>query len=242
MTDHITDISQQTAVKIAGWAYLLIILTSILSMVLGPYRFMQSGDIAITFNNLVAHELSFRLDTAYGLIMFASVVVLAVALYVILKPVNKTLAFLAMLWRVAEAVLGCLMILSSLIVLLLIDGGNYAAVFDTGQLHALVGLFLDLNLAALSMLFVFIGLGTIVNCYLFYKSQYIPRILASVGIFAFSLVLIAALGSIIVPDKIATVDIIAKAVATLWEIAIGLWLIIKGINVEQWEKRALESG
>jgi hypothetical protein len=31
------------------------------------------------------------------------------------------------------------------------------------------------------------------------------------------------------------------APAGLIEVIIGLWLLIKGVNVEEWEKRALES-
>jgi len=54
-------------------------------------------------------------------------------------------------------------------------------------------------------------------------------------------VLIAAFATIVIPSDAATIDMVAKALGTLWEIAIGLWLIIKGINVEHWDNRALES-
>lgn len=241
MTNHAADTSHQQAAKIAGWAYLLIIVTSMLAMIFGSNKLTVKGDTATTFNNIVANETLFRIDVAYTLIMFASVIILALALYVTLKPVNKHLALLAMLWRFAEAIIGCLMVLSSLIVLLLINSENYSAVFETEQLQALVGLFLDVTPALVPMLFVFISLGTIVNCYLFYKSQYIPRILAALGIFAWSLVLIAAFATIVIPSYAATIDMVAKTLGTLWEIAIGLWLIIKGINVEQWDNRATES-
>jgi hypothetical protein len=241
MTNHAADTSHQQVAKIAGWAYLLIIVTSTILMFFGPYNLIVRGDDSATFNNITANETLFRLGTAYDLIMFASVIILALALYVTLKPVNKHLAMLALLWRFAEAIIGCFMVLSTLIALLLLNGQDYAAVFEAEQLQALVGLFLDVNLAVVPILFVFIGLGTIVNCYLFYKSQYIPRILAALGIFAWSLVLIAAFATIVIPSYAATIDMVAKALGTLWEMAIGLWLIIKGINVEQWEKRALES-
>jgi len=241
MTNHAADTSQRKAVKIAGWAYLLIIVTTILAMIFGSSKLIVKGDAAASFNNITANETLFRIDTAYSLIMFASVIILALALYVTLKPVNKHLAMLALLWRFAEAIIGCLMVLSSLIALLLLNSQDYAAVFETEQLQALVGLFLDVSPAVVPILFVFISLGTIVNCYLFYKSQYIPRILAALGIFAWSVVLIAAFATIVIPSYAATIDMVAKALGTLWEIAIGLWLIIKGINVEQSNSPALES-
>ena len=241
MTNGIAKTSQAKAAKIAGWAYLLIILTSILTMIFGPYKLTVKGDIAATINNIMANETLFRIGAVYDLLMFASVIILALALYVTLKPVNKELAFLAMLWRFAEAIIGCLMVLSSLMVLVLLNGENYSAAFEAEQLQALVGVFLDAGPTALSLLFVFISLGTIVNCYLFYKSQYIPRILAALGIAVFSLVLVAALATIVMPSSAATIDMVAKALGTLWEIAIGLWLIIKGVSVEYWDSRALNS-
>ncbi len=187
----------------------------------------------------MANQLLFRIGSAYELIMYASVVILAWALYVILKPVNKNLALLALLWRLVEAILGCISVLSGLIVLQLLNGENYSAAFETEQLQALVRLFLDVQWAVVTILFVFISLGTIVFCYLFFKSKYIPRILAAFGIFSFLLALIGSFVNILVPNNTAMM-IFGPPVA-LFEVAIGLWLLIKGVDVEQWEKRALES-
>jgi hypothetical protein len=232
--------TQQKAARVAGFLYLIIIITSILSMILVESKLVVPGDAAATVNNIMANELLFRIGAAYDLIMFASVVILSVALYVILKTVNKNLALLALSWRLAEAILGCVAALSSLIVLLLLNGEIYSAAFATQQLQALVGLFLDVRSAALTLVFVFLSLGTIVFCYLFFKSKYIPRILAAFGIFSFLLMLIGSFVSILLPDYAAILQF-AFAPAALFEIVIGLWLLIKGVNVEQWEKRALES-
>ena len=57
--------------------------------------------------------------------MFVSVVILSLALYVTLTPVNKNLALLALFWRLGEAILGGVAVLSSLIVLLLLNGKDY---------------------------------------------------------------------------------------------------------------------
>jgi hypothetical protein len=238
-SDKTTD-TQQKAARVAGFLYLIIIITSILSMILVESKLIVPGDAAATVNNIMANELLFRIGAAYDLIMFASVVILSVALYVILKTVNKNLALLALSWRLAEAILGCVAALSSLIVLLLLNGEIYSAAFATQQLQALVGLFLDVRSAALTLVFVFLSLGTIVFCYLFFKSKYIPRILAAFGIFSFLLMLIGSFVSILLPDYAAILQF-AFAPAALFEIVIGLWLLIKGVNVEQWEKRALES-
>ena len=135
--------------------------------------------------------------------------------------------------------MGCLAVLSNLVVSKLLNGANYSAVFEAEQLQALVGLFLGVQSAATSILIVFISLGTIVFCYLFFKSKYIPRILAVFGIFSFSLMLYP-LVAILFPIPVE-LQIVFHVPGILFEVIIGLWLLIKGVNVEHWEKRALES-
>ncbi len=239
MKNRSADISQHKAARVAGLAYLLIIVTSILAMMFGPFQLIVQGNNAATFNNIVANELIFRLGTAYDLIMFASVMILAIALFVTLKPVGKNLALLAMSWRMGEAILGCLSVLSSLIVLVLINGKSYSAEFDSGQLQALVGLFLNVQSAAISIVFVFLSLGSIVFCYLFFKSRYIPRLLAAFGIFSFLLMLFGTIASILFPNSKDMIQIVSSPLAIIFELAIGYWLLFKGIDVDQWENQAL---
>jgi hypothetical protein len=197
------------------------------------------GNDAATFSNIMAKELLFRFTTAYELIMYVGVVILSIALYAILKTVNKDLALFALCCRLIEAIMGCIAVLSSLVILQLLNGEKYSAVFEAEQLIALVGLNLDVQTAARSILLVFFSLGTIVFCYLFFKSKYIPRILAVFGIFSFTLVLIKVFVVFLFPNLPA--QLVFHLPGILFEVLIGLWLLIKGVNVEQWEKRALES-
>ena len=190
MTTRAADVSLRRTVRVAGFLYLIIIVTSLLSMIFIDSKLIVPGDDAATFDNIAANELLFRIGVAYDLTMFASVVILAWALYVILKTVNKNLALLALFWRLGEAILGGVVVLISFIVLQLLNGGDYSTAFETGQLQALIGLFLNVRNAGLNIVIVFLCLGTIVFCYLFFKSRYVPRILAAWGIFSFSLMTI----------------------------------------------------
>lgn len=230
MTILIAETSQHKAARIAGLMYLIIILTSMLAMIIGPFRLIVEGDLVATFNNIKANELLFRMGAAYDLIMFASVVILSLALYVTLKPVNKNLAMLALLWRLVEAILGCLMVLCSLIVLILLNSQDYSSILETEQLQAMVGLFLDVSSAVLSIVFVFLSLGSIIFYYLFFKSKYIPKILSAFGIISFSVMLIGTFVNILLPNDLMMIQ---STPAILFEVIIGLWLLIKGVNVEQ---------
>jgi len=223
--------------RVTGLLYFLIIFTSLLSMVLGPFKLIVKGDHASTINNIEANELLFRVGIAYDLIMYACVIMLSVALYLLLKTINKNLALLAMIWRLGEAILGCLTVLCSMIVLLLVKSENYSMHFEADQIEALVGLTLNISSVILSIVFVFLSLGTIVFCYLFYKAKYIPGILAAFGIFSFSLILTGTVVNILFPFD---AFMVLGAPAILFELVIGLWLMIKGVNVEYWNKQVIQ--
>jgi len=73
----------------------------------------------------------------------------------------------------------------------------------------------------------------LVFSYLFFKSKYIPRILAYFGILSFALILIHSLMCILVPEYAAMLinQIILWVPSGLFEIIIGLWLLLKGVKV-----------
>jgi hypothetical protein len=229
MTDRNVDVSQHRAARAAGFLYLVIMVFSLLSMIFIESRLVVQGNDGSTFNNIMANQLLFRTGIAYDLLMFAGVVALAVALYIVLKPVSKNLALLALSWRLGEAILGGVTVLVSTIVLLLVTGNGYLTVFSIEQLQALVGLFLKVRSAGLTVVIVFLCLGPIAYCYLFYKSRYIPRWLAIWGILSFLLMLVQSFAGILVPSNSLMVF---GAPAILFEIFIGSWLLFKGVNVQ----------
>jgi hypothetical protein len=225
--------------RVAGLACVLVILLGIFGVGFVESRLVVSGNDAVTVNNIMAHELMFRIGIVGEIMMYVLVVLLAWALYVILKTVNRNLALLALLWRLGEAIIGSgVAVLSGLIPLLLLKG---EAAFETEQLQALAGLFLDVRNAGLDVVLIFIGMGGTLFCYLFYRSKYVPRILAAWGMFTYLSMLILAFASILIPNIPETVKMVFYAPGGLFEILFGLWLLIKGVNVEQWEKRVLES-
>ena len=235
-TTRNTEKALLKAARVAGLVYLLTIITNILSLIFVDPKLFVQGNTASTINNIMANELLFRIDVTYKIIIYIGVVILSVALYVILKTVNKNLALVALFLRFGEGIIGGVFtVLSGLIPLLLLNG---EAVFETEQLQALVGLFLDVSSAALILVFLFLSLGSIVFFYLFFKSKYIPRLLSAFGIFSFLLTIIGTFINILSPFS---AWMLWGTPTILFELMIGLWLLIKGINIKHWEKRALES-
>ncbi|MEE8398766.1 MAG: DUF4386 domain-containing protein, partial [Desulfobacterales bacterium] len=161
-----------------------------------------------------------------------------VALYVLLKPVGKSLALLALSWKVIEAAIVAAIVLVSFIALQLSNEATLVAPFTPDQLQFPVGLILSAHSALFSIPMVFLGLDMTVFSYLFFKSKYIPGTLAGFGILSFALIFIHALMFILAP-KYAMMPInqaIFYGPSGVFEIIIGIWLLFKGVDLQQGEE------
>ncbi|MBW2290325.1 MAG: DUF4386 domain-containing protein [Deltaproteobacteria bacterium] len=238
MTDRAAATSPLVYARVAGVAYLLIMICAVLSQAFVDSKLIVSGNDAVTGNNIVAHDTLFRFGIVGVLIIYASVVVLAHSLFVILKPVNQNLALLAMLLRIAEAILGGATMLASFAVLALLDGKGPATAFEPEQLHALVGVVLNVRTAGLDIVLAFVGLGGTVFCYLLFQSKLIPRVLAAWGVFTYSSMLALSVVSILFPNHPVMLETVLYALGGLFEFIIGGWLLLKGVDVRQWASYA----
>ena len=238
MTNRTAEASPLVYARVAGVAYLTIAIVAVLYATLVETQLVVSGNDTATANNILANESLFRVGIVLVLIIYVSVVVASWALYVILRTVHKNLALLALLLRSAEAVVGAATVLISFAVLYVLGGKGPSNAFDTELLQALAGRFLDVRTAGLDIVLVFIGLGATIFCYLLFKSKYIPRWLAAWGIFTYSSMLFLALVSILFPNHPLVLEVVLYSVGELFEVVLGLWLVFKGIDVQQWENRA----
>ena len=131
-------------------------------------------------------------------------------------------------------------LLNHFIVLLLVGGAGYLAVFQANQLPALVNLFLNAYDYGYTIGIVFFTLHTFTLAYLIFKSGYFPRILGILFVVAAFGYLIDSFSHVLIPNYQKGPVYLALPIA-IAEIAFPLWLLIKGVNTEKWEKRALES-
>jgi hypothetical protein len=228
--------SLQAYTRVAGLAYIVVILLGIFSAsAADPGLFIPSNGAA-TISRILAPELLFRLSVLSEIVMYALVVLLSLALYVVLRSVDSNLALLALLWRLGEAVIGgSTAVLSGLVPLVLM---KHAGALDTAHLRSLAGVFFEVRDAGLDVVLIFIGVGGTLFCYLFFKSRYIPRLISAWGMATYLSMLFLAIASILMPDLSGSVKMALYAPGGIFEITIGAWLLIKGINVAQGDLRA----
>jgi hypothetical protein len=221
---------QRTVAKTVGFLYLFAMAISIFGESVRG-KLIVPHDAAQTASNIAASEALFRLSIVGDLIIYVCDIVLFWGLYVILKRINKDVALLAVFFRLVETAILGVTTLTAFIALRLLSGADYLRVVDTAQLQALARGFLSVYGIGLSVGFVFLGLGSAVFSYLWLKSRYVPRGLAWLGIFASLLMAIMSLVTMVFPVVWDRVGMAYMMPMGLYEVGLGLWLLIKGIKV-----------
>lgn len=222
--------------RVAGILYLIPWILSLLAFFLRE-GIIVPGDAAATANNIMASESSFRISIVSDLIVQVAFIFLVLLLYQILKPVNKNHAKLMVILFLVSVPIAMLNLLSQSAALILLGGADYLTGFTTAQLHTQVMSFLDLHEQGIMIAYIFWGLWLFPLGYLVFKSGFLPRILGiyvMIGCFGY---LIDFATYFLIPNFETTINMF-----TGWgELLLCLWLLIKGVNVKQWEKLATES-
>jgi hypothetical protein len=228
VTINSIDESQRRAARVVGFVYLFAMAVSMFAELYARGHLIVSGNVAETARNIMEHERLFRLSIACHVITFAADVALIAALYVILAPVNRNLALFAAFVRIETSV-GVNAVLNGFDVLRVLSGADYLRVFGADLLQALARLSLGAHGAGLSVCFVFLGLGSTVFSYLWFKSNYIPKALAALGVFSSFLLAAGAFTSIIFPSLVKMLSPGYMAPMFVFEVTMGFWLLFKGL-------------
>jgi hypothetical protein len=224
---HPTD----KAARIAGAWYLSLVVTAPFSIMYIPRTLIVRGDATATANNIAAHETLFRLGIVADLISSVVFIFLVLALYRLLSGVNKTHAARMVALALVSVAVGFVNVLNNIAALTLFRGGEFLAVFDKRQLDALAMLFLGLHGKGIVINEIFWGLWLFPFGVLVMRSGFLPRILGLLLIIGcFSYVAIS-LTSLLLPDYASVVSRFLLPM-TAGELAIMLWLLVKGAKVQ----------
>jgi len=222
------DNSQRVVARIVGFLYLFTNATAIFAFSVRG-KLIAARDAAQTATNIVASERLFRLGIAAELVTVVAVLVLVWGLYVILRPVDRNVVWLATFFRLGENFVLAFAALLELAILALVKGAVSLEIFRAQQplfVNAGIRVYGD----TFNIGFLFLGLGSTLFSYLWLKSHYIPRVLAAWGIFA-SLVMALMSLAIIVFPALSKLGLTYMMPMGLYEFGLGFWLLIKGIEV-----------
>jgi len=234
MTVRNIDNSQRTAAKVAGISGLLTVAIVVFANYVLLNPLIVPGNAVETARNIVAHETQFRITAVCFLIYSAGVVVLLAALYLILRSVNQGLALVGALFRLVFALLWLLTTLNMLGALRHLGSASYLQVFETDRLQTLARLHLAANFDDYYAGLPFFGLAATVCSYLWLKSNYIPKSLSIFGLISSAWCVVCALVFLIFPHFNKTVnDYWFDSPMALFELALSLWLLFKGLKLSE---------
>src|SRR3989475_6362648 len=164
--------------RFAGLLYILTSIPGFFAMMYVPSKLIVHGNAAATANNISANETLFRLGIAGQLIGQAGFIFVALALYDLLKGVNRRHASLMVTLIVVQIPIAFLNELNSIAALVLVRGADFLSIFEKPQRDALAMLFLNLHFHGFVVAEIFWALWLFPLALLVYLSRFLPRFLS----------------------------------------------------------------
>jgi len=154
-------------------------------------------------------------DAAHGVLMFP-----------ILKRHNERIAIGYLASRIVDAVFIAVMVLFILLQIPLASEYLKAGASDASFLQALSTMFEQVRLYAYHIAMFTLGIAGLLLCYTFYRAKLVPRLVAAWGLVGYATILCGSVLEVLGFNLLS----IHAVPGGLWELFIGVWLIVKGFN------------
>ncbi len=223
--------------RLAGVFYLAIILLGLFGEAFVRAKLVVSGDPAATAHAISASPLLWRMGIVGDLLMHVFDIPVLVVLYLLLKPVNKSLALVATFINLIQTAVLAANKLSLLVPLYLSSGSSYLTAFSPAQLQTLSYLAIKAHGYGFAVGLIFFGVACLVRGYLMFKSGYVPKVYGVLMILAGFSYLINSFALLLAPAFAAALFPAILLPALIGELSFCLWMIVKGVNLAQWQQR-----
>jgi Domain of unknown function (DUF4386) len=179
MTSTTSKTPLRTAALIAGFGLLLMVITAPYSELFVYPKLVVPVKADQTIKNIISNKSLF-ISCIFGyLITFICDVVVAWALYVLLKPVREHLSLLTAWFRLVYAVIALVALLNLVTILRLANTFYYLSIPEQNNLYNQVGFSLNAFRDYWSFGILFFGIHLLLLAYLVWMSGFIPRILGA---------------------------------------------------------------
>jgi Domain of unknown function (DUF4386) len=155
-------------------------------------------------------------DAAHGVLMFP----------ILKQQQSERIAIGYLGFRIVNAVFVAVMVLFILLQIPLASEYLKAAGSDASFLQALSSVFMQGQLYAYNFGMSFVGIASLMLCYTLYRAKLVPRLVAVWGLVGYAIILCGSLLEVL-GFNLQTIHAIPGG---LWELFIGVWLIVKGFN------------
>lgn len=232
-----TKSSPQIYARIGGVLYLIIIVVGLFAEIFIRSKLIVSGDATATAINIIDSEQLWRLGFAGSIFMLMCAIPVVLIMYVLLSPVSRNIALLAVFFNLASIAIEALNNLNIFAALFPLGSSDYLNVIEPQQLHVLAYHSIRMHTSGYNISLIFFGMNCFFWGYLIYKSGYFPRIIGVLLIIcsvcyvanSFAWFFAPTFASMMVPGILVP--------CLIAELSLCLWLIVKGVNLTVWNKQ-----
>ncbi|HSE40635.1 MAG TPA: DUF4386 domain-containing protein [Acidobacteriota bacterium] len=227
--DRNQGITLAQAAMIAGYSLLLMmILSSVAEIYIYP-TLVVPDQIEQTIANLLANNSLFVAGILCYVITFIGDVVVAWALYILLRPVNPSVSLLAGWFRLVHAVIALAALIDFATVQRVLSTPNHQIVFGSDRLHPELMLLIHSFRYGWGISLVFFGIHLGLLGYLVYKSSYIPKFIGIVLFIAGVCYVIYNLSPYLFPG----IRLDYLLITFLGELIFIVWLVIRASTLRE---------
>lgn len=228
-----SDRIPQIYARAAGLLYLVVIVLGAFAYGYVPGK-LVSGSASVTASNILSHELLWRLGIVAALILVACAVAELLFEFLLLRPVQRNVALLAVFFNLLSLAIEALGSLGYFAAVRLLEGQGSLSELPPHRLQAWASLAINLHDTTLDVSFLFFGVTCLLYGYLIFRSRFLPRFLG---------VLIALAGLCYASNSlISFLDLQPHGFpwlllpAGISELTLALWLLVAGVNVQKWHE------
>jgi hypothetical protein len=231
-------IAIQTYARLAGLLYLVIIVIGVLGESVIRGKLVVAGDPEATASNIISSEWLWRLGIGGQDLLLVCAVALTLIWYVLLRPVNKPLAQAVVFFALVSLAVESVGALHLHAVLTPLSDSAYLKAVDPRQLHLIAYQSVVAHSHAFGLALIFFGVECLIVGHLMRKSGFFPKVLGLLMQLAGVCYLINSFAMILHPPLQDVLFPLILLPAFIGESAFCLYLLVKGVDVVEWERQA----
>jgi hypothetical protein len=222
------SIDPRTTARAAGLLYLVIIVAGIGGEVLLRAPLVVPDDAAGTAARIAEALGTFRLSIAADAVMAMADVALAALLFLLFRLVSLTLSLMAMTFRLVQAaILGMNLVSLQSVTLALATGLPAETVLFHIEAHA----------QGYDMGLIFFGVNSLLTGWLIVRSGFLPKTIGVLLAGAGAVYLTGSALRILAPEMLGAFEM-AYLLPLVAETAMALWLVVRTVDARTWRARA----
>ena len=218
--------------RIAGLGYLAVLAGGLFAEGFVRGSLIVPGDAAATAQAIAADASLWRWGLTVHVLYLGVAVVVDVLLYGLLKPVQATLARLALVLAITDVTIEAVSLLRLAVPLVMVEEAGALAALAEGQRQALAYLSVTLFATGFAVALVFFSGFCVLTGVLILRSRHVPRVIGAMMLAAGGCYLVNSLAFLNAPALSQVLVPWILLPSLVGELSLALWLVARGARLE----------